>query len=65
MARVLAPGGIVCHETPFCQLLSHPVRWGGRMLPWDAVPQLQGGRRALLWSRRRRGRARETSRPAA
>ena len=54
IARVLTPGGLFCHETPLMQLLSHPVRWGGRSLPWDHVPQLLGGRRALLWSSRHR-----------
>jgi SAM-dependent methyltransferase len=54
IARVLAPRGLFCHETPLMQLLSHPVRWGGRSLPWDHVPQLLGGRRALLWSSRLR-----------
>ena len=54
IARVLAPGGLFCHETPVSQVLSHPVRWGGRMLPWDQVPELRGGRRAVLWSCRRR-----------
>jgi SAM-dependent methyltransferase len=54
ITRVLAPGGSFCHETPLMQLLSHPVRSGGRTLPWDQVPQLLGGRRALLWSSRRR-----------
>jgi len=50
IARVLAPGGRFCHETPVSQLLSHPVRWGGRALPWRDVPELRGGRRAVLWS---------------
>jgi len=54
IARVLAAGGVFCHETPLMQLLSHPVRSGGRSLPWDHVPQLFGGRRALLWSSRHR-----------
>lgn len=54
IARVLAPRGLFCHETPLMQLLSHPVRSRGRSLPWDHVPQLLGGRRALLWSSRRR-----------
>lgn len=53
IARVLAPGGLFCHETPLMQLLSHPARSGDRALPWDHVPQLLGGRRALLWSSRR------------
>lgn len=60
ITRVLAPGGLFCHETPLSQLLSHPVRWGGRRLPWDDAPQLAGGRRALMWSsRQRRGHARQ------
>jgi SAM-dependent methyltransferase len=54
IARVLAPGGLFCHETPLMQLLSHPARWGGRMLPWDHVPELLDGRRAVLWSSRHR-----------
>jgi SAM-dependent methyltransferase len=54
IARVLAPGGLFCHETPVSQVLSHPRRWGGRGLPWDQVPELHGGRRALLWSSRER-----------
>jgi len=54
IARVLAPGGLFCHETPLMQLLSHPARWGGRTLPWVQVPELLGGRRALLWSSRHR-----------
>lgn len=53
IARVLAPGGLFCQETPLMQLLSHPARWGGRALPWDEVPQLASGRRAVLWSSRR------------
>jgi SAM-dependent methyltransferase len=58
IARVLAPGGVFCHETPLMQLLSHPVRSGGRALPWDHVPELLRGRRALLWSSRHRVAAR-------
>ncbi len=61
IARVLTPGGRFCHETPLAQLLSHPVRWGGRALPWSDVPQLQGGRRALLWSCRQRRPSRSGS----
>ncbi|MDQ6779067.1 MAG: class I SAM-dependent methyltransferase [Actinomycetota bacterium] len=66
IARVLAPRGLFCHETPLMQLLSHPVRWGGRSLPWDHIPQLLGGRRALLWSSRHRsGNACAMARSAA
>jgi len=54
IARVLVPGGRFCHETPLAQALSHPVRWGGRTLPWSQVPELSHGRRALLWSCRQR-----------
>jgi ubiquinone/menaquinone biosynthesis C-methylase UbiE len=54
ISRVLAPGGRFCHETPLAQALSHPVRWGGRTLPWSEVPELRHGRRAVLWSCRRR-----------
>jgi hypothetical protein len=34
--------------------MAHPVRWGGRLLPWHQVKRLTGGRRMLLWSSRRR-----------
>ncbi len=54
VSRVLAPGGLFCHETPLSQLMAHPVRWGGRLLPWSKVQRLTGGRRMLLWSSRRR-----------
>jgi SAM-dependent methyltransferase len=54
VGRVLSPGGIFCHETPLSQLMAHPVRWGGRLLPWHQVKRLTGGRRMLLWSSRRR-----------
>ena len=54
IARVLRPGGRFCHETPLSQLISHPVRWGFRLLPWNAVPELEPARRAGLWSVRRR-----------
>lgn len=52
VARVLAPGGLFCLETPLNQALSHPFRWGGRTLPWGAVPELRRGRSALMWSSR-------------
>ena len=54
IARVLRPGGRLCHETPLSQLISHPVRWGFRLLPWNAVPELEPARRAGLWSVRLR-----------
>jgi ubiquinone/menaquinone biosynthesis C-methylase UbiE len=54
IARVLRPGGRFCHETPLSQLISHPVRWGFRLLPWNAVPELEPARRAGLWSVRLR-----------
>jgi ubiquinone/menaquinone biosynthesis C-methylase UbiE len=54
IARVLRPGGRFCHETPLSQLISHPVRWGFRLLPWSAVPELEPARRAGLWSVRLR-----------
>jgi len=54
ITRVLAPGGRFCHETPFSQLISHPIRWGGRRLPWDDAPELTSSRRALMWSSRQR-----------
>ena len=56
ISRVLQPGGIFAHETPLNQLLSHPIRAGGRRLPWTAAPDLRPWRRALLWeARRKRG----------
>jgi ubiquinone/menaquinone biosynthesis C-methylase UbiE len=54
IARVLRPGGRFCHETPLSQLISHPIRWGFRLLPWSAVPELEPARRAGLWSVRLR-----------
>jgi ubiquinone/menaquinone biosynthesis C-methylase UbiE len=52
IARVLRPGGLLVHETKISQLLSHPVRARGRVLPWRAVPQLRSGRWAGLWAAR-------------
>lgn len=52
IARVLAPGGRLIHETPLGQLLSHPVRSSGRRLPWSAVPGLVPHRHALLFASR-------------
>ena len=52
IARVLAPGGLLVHETRANQLVSHPVRSWGRSLPWSAVPQLVLQRHTLLWAAR-------------
>ena len=52
IARVLAPGGLFVHETRASQLLSHPVRSFGRVIPWLAVPELRPRRHALLWASR-------------
>jgi SAM-dependent methyltransferase len=54
ITRVLVPGGLFCHETPLNQVLSHPIRSGGRRLPFHDAPELSGHRRALMWSSRRR-----------
>jgi ubiquinone/menaquinone biosynthesis C-methylase UbiE len=54
IARVLAPGGLLVHETPLSQLLSHPLRSFGRRIPWRLGPSLERYRTALLWSARRR-----------
>ena len=53
IARVLAPGGLLVHETPLSQLLSHPVRSFGRRIPWRRAPLLERHRTAFLWSTRR------------
>jgi ubiquinone/menaquinone biosynthesis C-methylase UbiE len=52
IARVLAPGGRLIHETPLAQLLAHPVRSSRRLLPWAAVPRLVFHRNALLFASR-------------
>ena len=52
IARLLADGGELVHETPLSQLLAHPARAGGRRLPWAAAPELVPCRSAALWSRR-------------
>jgi ubiquinone/menaquinone biosynthesis C-methylase UbiE len=54
IARVLAPGGLLVHETPLSQLLSHPIRSFGRRIPWRSAPLLPRHRTAILWSARRR-----------
>lgn len=50
--RVLRPGGRYIYETRASQLLSHPVRSRGKMLPWSAAPRLQPDRHAILWASR-------------
>jgi SAM-dependent methyltransferase len=52
IARVLQPGGWFVHETPVSQMLAHPVRSCGRLLPWSQVPALRFFRTAILWSAR-------------
>jgi ubiquinone/menaquinone biosynthesis C-methylase UbiE len=53
IARVLKPGGAFATETPWSQLLSHPIRSFGRQLPWSIVPALRRRRHAGLWELRR------------
>jgi ubiquinone/menaquinone biosynthesis C-methylase UbiE len=53
VARVLAPRGRFCLETPLSQALSHPLRSRGRRVPWEAAPELRPERSALLWCSRR------------
>jgi ubiquinone/menaquinone biosynthesis C-methylase UbiE len=50
--RVLADGGQFVYETRISQLMSHPVRSFGRVLPWRAASSLKPSRRRLLWSSR-------------
>jgi SAM-dependent methyltransferase len=52
LARVLRPGGRLVHETPFNQLVAHPVRSFGRRLPWEVVPALRPQRGTLNWGLR-------------
>jgi SAM-dependent methyltransferase len=52
VARVLVEGGRFVHETRLSQLLAHPVRSWGRLLPWQSVPELVGETQALLWASR-------------
>ncbi|CAN5877407.1 hypothetical protein BH24GEM1_BH24GEM1_10060 [soil metagenome] len=56
IARVLAPGGLVVHETPLSQLLSHPLRSFIRRIPWNRAPMFERQRTAVLWTSRRRRR---------
>ncbi len=50
--RVLCKGGRYIHETRANQLISHPVRSWGRVLPWHAAPRLVPVRHACLWASR-------------
>lgn len=50
IARVLSVGGVFACETPVSQLLAHPMRSFGRMLPWSATPSFVPRRNAVLWS---------------
>jgi SAM-dependent methyltransferase len=52
IARVLAPGGRLVHETRLGQLLAHPLRTSARSLPWSAAPTLVPQRRGLLFASR-------------
>ncbi|HEY2377950.1 MAG TPA: class I SAM-dependent methyltransferase [Gemmatimonadaceae bacterium] len=54
IARVLAAGGVFIHELPLAQLIAHPLRSGGRDLPWSECAELTGERRAGLWGSRRK-----------
>jgi ubiquinone/menaquinone biosynthesis C-methylase UbiE len=52
IARVLAPGGRLVHETPLGQLLSHPFRSTGRRLPWAETAELRPHRHAGMFASR-------------
>ena len=54
IARVLGAGGVFIHELPLAQLIAHPLRSGGRRLPWSECAELIGERRAGLWGSRRK-----------
>ena len=51
VSRVLRFGGMFAYESPFAQLLAHPLCFTGR-LPWNGEPTLVPARRAVLWSTR-------------
>lgn len=57
IARVLAPGGLLVHETKISQLLSHPIRARARRIPWEVEPRLRAQRWAGLWAARVRAGA--------
>ena len=50
--RVLDLGGSFIHETPFAQLLAHPIRTTGKALPFAASFDLKPDRSAFLWASR-------------
>jgi ubiquinone/menaquinone biosynthesis C-methylase UbiE len=52
IARVLCDGGVFVHESPIAQLAAHPLRTGGRSLPWRATPELRRVATAGFWSKR-------------
>jgi ubiquinone/menaquinone biosynthesis C-methylase UbiE len=54
IARVLAPGGLLVHETKISQVLSHPVRSHGRRLPRLRDHGLRPQRWSVLWASRRK-----------
>ncbi|HEX2110268.1 MAG TPA: class I SAM-dependent methyltransferase [Gaiellaceae bacterium] len=56
IARVLRPGGLFLHETPFARLLAHPLSFRVAELPFDEVPELRPHRHAGLWATRRKAR---------
>lgn len=56
IARVLDYGGLFVHETPFSQLIAHPIRTRGRALPFAAARSLQPLRWAGLWAAREKRR---------
>lgn len=56
IARVLRPGGLFVHETPFAQLLAHPLSFRVAELPFDEVPELRPHRHGGLWATRRKAR---------
>ncbi|NIR50300.1 class I SAM-dependent methyltransferase [candidate division KSB1 bacterium] len=50
--RVLINGGLFAYETPFNQLLSHPVRSFGKRIPWRMAADLKPRRAGIMWSSR-------------
>jgi ubiquinone/menaquinone biosynthesis C-methylase UbiE len=52
ISRVLAPGGLLVHETKVSQVLSHPVRSRGRRLPRLRDHGLRSRRWSVLWASR-------------
>jgi ubiquinone/menaquinone biosynthesis C-methylase UbiE len=56
VARTLALAGIFATETRLSQILSHPIRSRGRVLPWRSTQRLAPRRRAGLWQSHWRSR---------